>query len=197
MLNGKFVPLLLLLLPLFLIACGSDRREKIAEATPEKYRAVAEEFMNELSGVLVTELRKGGPISAIKVCADTAQYLTREFSRKKGIVVKRVSFRNRNKLNAPDDFETAVLIEFEKMRDQGRLRARTEYFEVIQDDGISTARYMKPIIVRPLCLNCHGKESEIDKSVLSIVNENYKNDLARNYEVGELRGAVSIMRVLD
>ena len=120
-----------------------------------------------------------------------------EFSRKKGIVVKRVSFRNRNKLNAPDDFETAVLIEFEKMRDQGRLRARTEYFEVIQDDGISTARYMKPIIVRPLCLNCHGKENEIDKSVLSIVNENYKNDLARNYEVGELRGAVSIMRVLD
>jgi hypothetical protein len=194
---GRLIPLLILFLFIYLSGCGSDRGAKIAEATPDEYRTISQEFMSELSGVLVSELRKGGPVAAINVCSDTAQYLTKEFSRKKGIVVKRVSFKNRNQYNAPDKFETRVLIEFGKMKAQGRLRALTDYFEIVQHNGKSIARYMKPIVVRPLCLNCHGKEDEIDESVLSIINRNYENDLARNYEVGDLRGAISIKKVLD
>lgn len=196
MLYGKYFPLLLLII-IAVLGCDSDPGAKISDATPDEYRTIADEFMNKLSGVLVTELRKGGPILAINVCSDTAQHLTKKFSDKKGITIKRVSFKNRNKLNVPDDFEARVLGEFDKMRAQGRLRPQTEYFEIVQENGKSFARYMKPIVIRPLCLNCHGKENEIDSQILSIIEENYENDLAKNYDIGDLRGAVSIIKVLD
>jgi hypothetical protein len=196
--RGRFFSILITFSFLLIFTdCGSDRGAKIAEATPDEYRTIAKEFINELSGVLVKTLKNGNALSAVSVCSDTAQTLTKEFSKKKGVIIKRVSFKNRNKYNVPDEFETNVLNEFEKMRLQGRLRHEIDYFEIVQRDGKSLARYMKPITVQPLCLTCHGKEAEMDAGILSVISNKYENDLAKDYEVGDLRGAVSIIKVLD
>ena len=54
----------------------------------------------------------------------------------------------------------------------------------------------KPILVQAPCLNCHGSREQIVPEVLQIIDKRYQNDKAVNYQIGDLRGAVSIQKVL-
>ena len=48
-----------------------------------------------------------GPVGAVAVCADEAQQLTLDYSRMRGVNVRRVALKTRNAANQPDDFERA------------------------------------------------------------------------------------------
>jgi hypothetical protein len=56
---------------------------------------------------------------------------------------------------------------------------------------------MKPIIVQVECLNCHGSRTDIMPDVKNLIAQNYPGDKAIGYKMGDLRGAVSIKKVIE
>ena len=188
--------LFVLLISCFLIAgCSSEKQKEITESSKLEMRKDAAEFMSGLRDVLLNQIKNKGLVAAVFVCSDTAQVMTNNFGVKKGIYIKRVSFKNRNEINLPDEFETEGLKYFEQIRNEGKLDSLSEYIKVVEENDISYLRYMKPILVQPPCLNCHGMEDQIMPEVSELINSKYKNDKAINYQTGDLRGAISIQKV--
>lgn len=188
--------LFVLLISLFLIAgCSSEKQTEISESTKLEMRKDADEFMSGLRNVLLSKIKNNGLVAAVSVCSDTAQVMTNNFGVEKGVYIKRVSFKCRNEINNPDEFETEGLKYFEQIKNEGKLDSLSEFIKVVEENNISYLRYMKPILVQPPCLNCHGMEEQIMPEVSELINSKYKNDKARNYQAGDLRGAISIQKV--
>ena len=154
-------------------------------------------FMKELKSTLVAELKSGGPVKAVSVCADTAQKLTAAFGIQNDLEIKRVSSKSRNSLNKPDDFEIKILNKFEELNSSGKIIEATEHVESFETDGVTKIRYMKPIVIQGACLSCHGSDSEVGAEVAQLIKSRYPEDKARNYKIGDLRGAISITQIID
>lgn len=185
------------ILSLFIFfSCSQKSKPEISEELKTALRADAKSFMESLKSVLIKEIQTNGIVRAVSVCSDTAQVLTNNYGISKGIYIKRVSFKNRNPLNVPDDFETKVLKMFEDQFGKDQLKSESEYVEQIEENGIYKVRYMKPIFVQPECLNCHGAEEQIAPQVKEVINKIYPDNKAKGYQMGELRGAVSIQKTL-
>ncbi len=69
--------------------------------------------------------------------------------------------------------------------------------EVVEEAGESYFRYMKPLAIKPVCLACHGSDEQIPEAVKTELKTMYPYDQAKNYKVGELRGAVSIKQPMS
>lgn len=187
------------LLPIFFLtipSCSSEEHPEITESVKSEMRSNTAEFVSSLGKVLLSEAQNNGVLQAVAVCSDTAQTLTNNFSIKRGIYLKRVSTKFRNLNNKPDSFEEEGLEYFRKLKSENKLDSLSEYIKIVNEDELKNIRYMKPIIVQPLCLNCHGEEDQIMPEVLKVINERYPNDNAIDYKIGDLRGAVSIQKVL-
>lgn len=179
-----------------LVSCSQKDKPEITEELKTALRSDAKTFMESLKSVLIKEIQTNGIMNAVSVCSDTAQILTNNYGVSKGIYIKRVSFKNRNPLNVPDDFESKVLKMFEEKFNKNQLKPESEYVELIEQNGVYKVRYMKPIFVQPECLNCHGTEEQISPQVKNLINKVYPNDKAKGYKMGDLRGAVSIQKTL-
>jgi len=60
---------------------------------------------------------------------------------------------------------------------------------IVRDDKRELVHFFKPIIVQPMCLNCHGKSDRfIQQPTLQRINQLYPDDLAIDYEEGDFRG---------
>ena len=153
--------------------------------------------MKELKSVLIKEIQQGSVLRAVAVCSDTAQLLTNEFGLKRGVFVRRVSFNNRNKNNYPDEYEKQILNKFKVMQNGGKLSETSENIEIIIEDGSKYLRYLKPIFIQAECLNCHGSEADMQKETRELIAEKYPNDKAKDYKLGDLRGAVSVIKVIE
>ena len=153
----KIISLSVLSILIFLcIGCGEKPTPELTDQIKNGLRTDAKQFMESLKSVLVKEMQTNGIVAAVSVCSDTAQVLTNNYGVNKGIYIKRVSFKYRNANNQPDEFETKALKYFDELRSSGKLTDTTEYFEVVDKDGVKNVRYMKPIIVQAPCLGCHG-----------------------------------------
>ena len=193
----RFFLFSLILVFSFLITnCSKKPAAEITETLKAGLRSNAQEFMQTLKSVLVKEIQTNGLPAAVSVCSDTAQVLTNNFGINKGIFIKRVSFKNRNPNDYPNEIETKGLKYFEELKSKGQLNDSTEFFELIEKDDITKVQYLKPIIIQPPCLNCHGDEKFIQPEVKKIINQKYPNDKATGYNLNDLRGAVSIQKVL-
>jgi hypothetical protein len=56
-------------------------------------------------------------------------------------------------------------------------------------------RYMRPIIMRETCLACHGPS--VAQDVKAEIAKYYTDDKAVGFNLGELRGAFSLVQQLD
>ena len=92
-------------------------------------RRLADELGDKIRGLLSQELQRGGPVSAVSVCSEVAQEITREFNRHTGHYARRVSMRCRNPRNLPDGYEQRVLSRMEVENLQKHLAK--EYGEVV------------------------------------------------------------------
>ena len=184
------------LFSLILISCSENKME-IKEDQIVGMRTTAMEFMKDLKGVLISQIKTNGVLKAVSVCSDTAQVLTNNFGIQKGVYIKRVSFKNRNVNNSPDDFEKKVLSKFELLHQNKELNSETEHAEIVQEGEFKYLRYLKPILVQAECLNCHGSENDIMPEVKQLIAQEYPDDKAVGYLIGDLRGAVSLKRVVE
>lgn len=163
-----------------------------AMAADDPYRteaqALRDEFASTLQGALGAALAHRGVAGAVDICKVEAPLIARKLSQKSEADVRRVSRRARNPAAAPEAWQRAVLDDFERRLAAGEPAAALEFFESRTDGG---ARYMSAITVQPLCLHCHG--SELAPDVALRLQGAYPEDRATGYDVGDLRGAFSIV----
>jgi hypothetical protein len=185
-----------LIVIVLLFSC-TEKKTEVNENQLEGMRTTSTEFMKTLKGILIKQIQTKGVVQAVSVCSDTAQVLTNNFGLQKGVFIRRVSFKNRNENNYPDDFEKKVLTRFELLKQNNELNDKTEHFEVVKEGEYTYLRYLKPILIQAECLNCHGNKDEMMPEVKELIALKYSGDKAVGYNIGDLRGAVSVKKVVE
>lgn len=167
-------------------------------ALEQEASAVAETLLEELGEAMTREMTKGGPTEAIVVCTRLASEVAGRLSREHGWRVTRVGTRVRNPLlGMPDAWEQRVLAEFTERAAKGKAFTDMTHHEVVTEPAGQYFRFMRPIVVQPKCLFCHGSSEQIPVSIRTMLKQEYPFDRAIGYKAGELRGAVSIKQPLD
>ncbi|TDG11877.1 DUF3365 domain-containing protein [Seongchinamella unica] len=154
--------------------------------------ALASEFVGQLKPQLKQAMTEGGPVRAIEVCAAVAPGIADGLSARSGWQIRRVSLRQRNASRAvPDPWERQVLEEFD--RRQAAAEAEGELYR----DELQPARYryLRAQITEALCLACHGED--LSPAVIDALEQYYPDDLARGYALGDVRGAISLIKPLQ
>lgn len=191
----SFITSVLILLSISFYTCTKPA-ENIKDKHRQELQTIADEFQINLKNILGKELQINGVVSALSVCSDTAQMLTQNYSLSQQVDIKRVSLKNRNPINKPDAFEQKILEKFESQHLAGKLTDSTIYIDITRENNKEFIRFMKPIFVQPPCLLCHGDDISVAPEISVILNHKYPYDKARNYKTGDLRGAVSIKKIL-
>jgi hypothetical protein len=161
----------------------------------DQAKASVAAFAAALKSELLAAMQAGGPLLAIDVCHARAPAIAAEISRQQELQVSRVSQRNRNPGNAPNDWQAAVLDEFEARRTAGEDLAALSWQSLAETDGGQEFRFMKAIPTAPLCLGCHGES--IAPPVREKLAELYPDDKATGFREGDIRGAFVVTRQLD
>jgi hypothetical protein len=154
-------------------------------------RKVATTLPPKLLVALQDEIAKTGPEGAVPVCKDMAPKMAGEISQQTGWKIKRVSLKARNDARAtPDEWEKAVLEDFDKRAAAGESPAKLEKGEKIGNEY----RFAKALPVQPLCLSCHGPAEQISPAVKTVLGNHYPKDQATGYSVGQIRGVISVRK---
>ena len=161
----------------------------------EQARQASMALGKALKQELVTAMQKGGPVEAIAVCNLKAMPLTEQVSQETGWQVGRTSLKVRNPANIPDDWERQQLQQFQTRFKAGEPMASLEASTTEQRNGKTVQRFMKAIPVQGACLACHG--TELAPAVAQKLDALYPHDRARGYQLGDLRGAFTLERVIS
>ncbi len=178
---------LLMLCPGLVLAADADLNSEA--------KAAIAAFAGQLKAELVAAMQAGGPINAIEVCNVRAPEIAASVSDTTGMNLSRVSLRNRNRANAPNAWQAAVLKQFQEQAESGAELNSMSWSEVADLDGNAEFRFMKAIPTGGLCLQCHGEA--IAPPVAARINELYPEDRATGFSEGELRGAFVVTRPLE
>lgn len=155
-------------------------------------RSLIKAFGSDLKSVLKGAMKTEGPIKALEVCNIQAGPIADKNSALSDWTIARTSLKVRNESNAPDEWESRVLEQFEKRKISGEALKTMDYSEVVKDGDKLLYRYMKPIPTAGLCLTCHG--ANISGDITHKVKSLYPNDQAVNFIVGDIRGAFTLKR---
>ncbi len=158
-------------------------------------RQLIKGFAGRLQGELKAAMAAGGPEKAIPVCHTAAPAITREKAAEKNWSVGRTALKLRNPENAPDAWERSVLEAFQAQLAQGADPAKLERYETTVQDGKRVFRYMKAIPTQKPCLTCHGPN--VKDALRKQITELYPQDQAVGFQLGELRGAFTIVQPLE
>ena len=168
-------------------ACSSDGAGKGA-SSQERLLArrasqkLISDYQRAVKSELTSALNTGGPARAIEVCQKRAPEIGRMTTGSPLVTIRRVSERNRNPENAADNEQLAVLARF------AGDEAPMYYDEWVTVDSIEHYRYYEPIVAQAMCLKCHGQYDQIDDATAATLNSLYPNDMAVDYQIGDLRG---------
>jgi len=167
-----------------------------AESTEQAAaQAAIAAFAGALKAELTTAMQAGGPLNAIEVCNARAPAIAAAVSLEQGMSVSRVSLRNRNPENAPNEWQSAVLREFETRRAAGENPEALSWQEWADADGGQEFRFMKAIPTAPLCLACHGEA--LAAPVADRIGELYPADKATGFREGDIRGAFVVTKAVE
>jgi len=183
--------ILLAFLLIFVFQSGSAA---FAEDNPlrDKAAGISYKFKKNLKKRLIFAINESGFDGAIEICSESAQEMPKLIEEKNpGIRIRRVSLKNRNPNNVPDEFERKMLNLMEAEKSVGELKLFYERDTTV--DGRPAYRYIEPLLVGAMCLNCHGTKVELDPDALVKIRELYPNDKAVYYGLGEIRGAVTVI----
>lgn len=138
-----------------------------------------------LAGVLQQKIQSAGFEHAVNFCNVNARAIADSLSLEYNATVRRTSFRVRNPQNEPDSLDREMLRKFEYAFENDEKPVQS----VIQDEQ-GNYRYYNPILIAPVCLNCHGMPGEeLSADLHALILEKYPEDDAVEYELGDLRGA--------
>lgn len=153
---------------------------------PDKMPGAVATAQEALIGALQKGLSQGRPAQAVTYCNERALPVTDSLSQALDLTIRRTALRWRNPANRPDSALTDILTQWESEIQNG----------VVPQPRFAQApngheRYVAPIILKPLCLNCHGnpESGEVTPETLAEIRRLYPEDHAIGFKVGDLRGA--------
>lgn len=188
--NRKF----LIFLAFFLALSLPGGIVSFAEENPFRDIAasISYKFKKSLKNRLIDTINENGFGGAVETCSISAQEMPHEIEDKHpGMRIRRVSLKNRNPNNVPDEFERKMLHLMEAELAKGDLKLFYEREAPVE--GKPAYRYMEPLLVGAMCLNCHGKKGELNSEALEKIREIYPNDKALGFGLGDIRGAVTVI----
>ena len=168
--------------------------EQESAAEIQRAKAAINTFAAALKSELISAMQEGGPLNAIEVCNTRAVAIREQVSGDQGLLLSRVSLRNRNPDNSPLAWQQPVLESFNQGRQAGGNPDELDWSEIVVIDGRRQFRYMKAIPTGGLCLQCHGQH--IAPDVSEVLTALYPDDKATGYSEGEIRGAFVVVRNL-
>jgi len=153
-------------------------------------RVLADRLTTELKAELTAAMQQGGPEQAVDVCRVRAPDIAARLSSESGAEVGRTALRVRNPANRPDELEQAVLHRLAGAFRPDATGALPEaLLEVRTPRGVERI-YLRAIPMQPPCLICHGKA--LSPALAAAIRADYPDDQATGFDVGELRGAVTV-----
>ena len=173
----------------------TDVKTMDQEAMIHQARTAIRIYAQSLKTALVGAMHEGGPVAAISVCHTEAMPITRRISAEQGLQLNRVSLKYRNPHNAPNKWQRNILKRFAERKAQGELITRLRYATVIEQNGQRQFRYMQAIPTEAVCLRCHGKH--IAPELRRKLTQLYPHDLATGFDVGDIRGAFVVTKILQ
>lgn len=176
----------LILLVLTLVAC--EKREPVSHIPREEAVKLAleaaQDAFAQLSGELAKAIETGGPVAAIPICSEKAQPLVAEVASRRQLGLRRLSDRPRNPQQQASGTDLATIEAFRTAIQNG---TAPEPAVEEMPDGSTLVRL--PIIVsQPLCLQCHGTDSDIAAETRAAIRKLYPDDQATGYQLNDLRG---------
>ncbi len=168
----------------------SEKKEAVKEA-----QMITKAFGGALKKELKKAMKAGGPINALDVCKTEAMPITKQAAIDHNALVTRVSLKNRNPENIPNEWQKLVLEDFDARAAKGEDVKKMGFSKIVEEDGKKTLRFMKAVPTGGACLDCHG--TEIDADVQAKLKELYPDDKAVGYKKGQVRGAVVVIKELD
>ena len=171
------------------VSAGSGEAAELDQA-----KTATAAFAVALKSELVSAMQSGGPIEAIDVCNTRAILIGEEVSLQQGMTLSRVSLKNRNPGNAPNEWQAAVLDSFEARKLAGEAPATLAWHEVADTENGQEFRFMKAIPTGAVCLACHGQA--LAPPVAEKLAELYPEDKATGYSEGDIRGAFVVTKTM-
>ena len=172
------------------VAGTIDKKAAVGEA-----KKITKAFGGALKAELKAAIKEGGPINALEVCNTKAGPIAKDKEKEFNASISRVSLKNRNPDNVPNDWQKAVLEDFDARAAKGEDVKKMGFSEIVEHDGKKQLRFMKALPVGDVCTKCHG--SNIDEKVQAKITELYPDDKATGYSKGQVRGAVVILKELN
>jgi hypothetical protein len=133
-------------------------------------------FKSDLMQALSSGMQEG-PVAAIEVCSETAPGIAASLS-VDGVRMGRSSHKLRNPDNAPPEWLEPLIADY--VSGGSEMQPQT----VALADG--RTGYAEPIIVKPVCLTCHG--TELDPGIAAQIAQSYPADEATGFSEGDFRG---------
>jgi cytochrome c553 len=177
-----------------LLISGGLQADEALKANIEEGKGVIKAYFGDLKGELQKGMKEKGPVATISTCNTVAPSLSEAHSQMSGWSVSRTSLKVRNPENRADEWETAVLKEFESRKASGEDPMKMMKAEVVEEQGRKVFRMMKAIPTAEVCTKCHG--GELAEPVSAKLKELYPADEARGYKPGDLRGAFTLKKPL-
>jgi hypothetical protein len=171
------------------VSAGSDEATELEQA-----KKATAAFARALKSELVSAMQSGGPIEAIDVCNTRAMLIGEEASLEQGMTLSRVSLKNRNPDNAPNEWQATVLDSFETRKMAGEAPGTLAWHEVADTGTGKEFRFMKAIPTGAICLQCHGET--LAPPVAEKLAELYPQDKATGYSEGDIRGAFVVTKTM-
>jgi len=168
----------------------SDTNAEIAAA-----KTAIKELATSLQSELKAAMQAGGPVAAIGVCNTKAMPITQKVAAEQGMHLGRVSLKNRNPENLPNEWQASVLEDFQRQKAEGKAIDSLAWSETVTVNGEQEFRFMKAIPTGKICLMCHG--TEISPQIEQVLADLYPADRATGYGEGDIRGAFVVTRQLS
>lgn len=144
--------------------------------------SIATATFDTLRKSLLQAMETRGIAGAVRFCNVQALPITASLA-KDGITNQRVAERFRNPANALDSVDNKQWQIF------AQLKARGDSLSSVVQETQTSFVFYKPIIMNPLCGNCHGKkEMDIKPDVLAVIDSLYPKDKAVGFMKDDLRG---------
>ena len=171
-------------------AMSAENKAAIGEA-----KQITKAFGGALKAKLKAAMKEGGPINALTICNTEATPIAEKAAKENNALVSRVSLKNRNPDNVPDDWQKTVLEDFDARAAKGENVKKMAFAKIVENNGKKQLHFMKALPTGGLCLDCHG--SNIEADVQTKVAELYPDDKATGYQKGQVRGAVVIIKDIN
>lgn len=153
-------------------------RQQAEQAALDKAQTATKALGKALKTRLMAAMAEGGAPKAVEVCAADAQTITDQARSEQGILLGRASLKPRNPRNVGPDWV------------QDWLQQQGGSATAMRIVAGGKARFIAPIIVEDVCLECHGPRDELTSDIAAVLETHYPNDQAIEYAIGDLRGAI-------